>query len=155
MTRKSIPMPRISVSQDYLQEYYTDSHGADLDAHRRALSVLLDLASKHQRECAIAVGIRTVIGPKSALDNVLPEGAARSLSRGAVQLNEIMVHLITKRITPTKFGRGPVLALYVDPKHLGSFFEEGRITELIYVPWTDAQRERFLLSRPEAKVIYP
>ena len=45
----------------------------------------------------------------------------------------VRMRLLTKRGRSMDFGRGPVLALYVDPMVFRKYFEEGRITNLILV----------------------
>ena len=155
MVPKSISIRRSLVTTNLIPSYYTRSHGADVDALRRALGVLVGFAEEQRRECAIAVGVKSIIRPGSALDSALPAGAAVSLSRGAVQLNAVTVHLITKRITPREFRHGPILALYLDSKYLEPLFDEGRVTALIYVPWTVQQCARFISAKPGAKPIYP
>jgi hypothetical protein len=44
-----------------------------------------------------------------------------------------------------------VLALYLDPTEFKDYFEEGRVTDLIFVPWTPQDKERFLRRFADAQ----
>jgi hypothetical protein len=60
--------------------------------------------------------------------------------------------LLTERGRSTAFGRGPVLALYVsDLEMLRTYVEEGRITDIIFVPWTPQNKAQFLSNFPGAR----
>ena len=106
MVRKTSITAAAWLAELQIPIFHAQSHGAALNALSRAVGLLLQFANQHHTDCAVAVGVRGVIGPRSALDRVLPPGAAASLSHGRVLLNKVSVRLITKRIRPLSFGQG-------------------------------------------------
>ena len=133
--------------------YYTVSHGPDRQALNVAFQQLMSLAANRTRECAVAVGTMQVIGRCSEFEKLVGQAVAEALRRGSLQVNGIRVKLITRRLRRDDFGSGPILALYLQPRDLEKYFEEGRITDLIYVPWLEADMKCFPSECPAASVL--
>ncbi len=133
--------------------YYTPCHGANSDALKIALQKLISIATERTRECAVAVAVKKVVGAHSVFEKVVGADATEALRRGRLELNNVRVRLITKRLKRDDFGRGPVLALYMNPSALELYVEEGRITDLIYLPWTEADMNDFASRFPAAHAL--
>ena len=130
--------------------HYTRSHGPDRKALKVALAKLLSLAEERTRECAIAVSRMQVIGHGSEMERLLGKDATNNLRNGTLVLGNVNLRLITRKLKRDDFGSGPVLALYLAPNALETYFQEDRITELIYVPWKEEDMKQFLSDFPAA-----
>lgn len=129
--------------------HYSDSCGRerheDSTELTLAIQALLRFATVRQTECAIAVSTKDRIGTGTEFEKLVGRETATRLSSGSeVVLKGVRMRLLVKRGRAENFGSGPVLALYMDPTELKEYFEEGRITDLIFVPWTLKDKERFL-----------
>ncbi|MFZ0817148.1 MAG: hypothetical protein WAM78_16625, partial [Candidatus Sulfotelmatobacter sp.] len=121
-----------------------------------ALDALLRLATNRQSKCAIAVSRKAAVGSATEFERSVGREFANGLREGDdVALDGIRMVLLTKNHQSRDFDCGPVLALYVDPTVFGDYFEEGRITDLIFVPWLPKHKERFLSDFANARPLRP
>lgn len=141
--RKTPTNPEVSIPT-----YYSDTRGRDRSANSAALvlavETLIGLATERQTECAILVSAKDKVGGGTEFEKVVgSEIAKRLISGEEATLKGARIRLVTKRRQSGNFTSGPVLALYVDPTEFNDYFEEGRITDLIFVPWTPQDKEHF------------
>jgi hypothetical protein len=156
MNRRTTPGDQDATPAFSIPTYYSDSRGRDRSADPAALvlavETLIRLATDRQTECAILVSTKGKVGRGTEFEKVVGQEIARRLIRGEdATLKGTRMRLLTRRGQSGNFDRGPVLALYLDPTEFKDYFEEGRVTDLIFVPWTPQDKERFLRRFADAQ----
>jgi hypothetical protein len=130
--------------------YYTDSHGPDTPALAKAYAKLLELAkASHLRQAGIAnPGKRNFVN--GIWKEVLDAQTMKHLANGRATIGGCTVFLLTERIDPQDFARGPILAAHITSKYLAELLKNWKATDIIYVPWTPEELNDFLANNPSA-----
>jgi hypothetical protein len=133
--------------------YYTDSFGSDRNAGGEALTRLLQLGQQI-RQAAIASNQLTNFSEGTTIARVLePAQYAEFNSKRALTLNGVKVFMMTQRDGASEFRRGPVMVLHGSPGVLRKVTNDPRTTDVIYVPWTEDERDEFKKNNPNAVAI--
>jgi hypothetical protein len=72
------------------------------------------------------------------------------LGAGKVIINGYTMHLVTERIDPINFVRGPILAAAIGTKFLEKVIKNRKATDVIFIPWTPEELEGFKQNHPDA-----
>ena len=132
--------------------YFTNSFGPDPDAMRSAFKQCGKLLEPTTvKESAI------VVPQKSNLDGIIQEILGESATKilikdNILDLDGVIIRLFTKRNTPRAFN-GPILAAYVDSKQLADLIKSCPRADVIYVPWTEDERDLFIKKYGKQTVI--
>jgi hypothetical protein len=134
-------------------KFYTNSFGSDENAVEAGLKQLIQLG-KETLQAGIAVHQEANLEPGTALARALdPQPYAVFRARGAVTFNNVKMFKMTERNNATEFRKGPILALHVSSKRLKQLMEDPRMTDIVYIPWSEEERDGFKKNNPDAREI--
>lgn len=130
--------------------YYTDTAGADAEAIRLGIAYAVNLATSGQ--CALAVHTKRQLDAPIFTD-VLGADTVRELKNDGRSIIKRTMFLMTERIDPRDFMRGPVVAVHINLKFLQNIARNRKATDLIYVPWLRDELRSVLSLYPGAQLI--
>lgn len=131
--------------------YYIDSYGSDTGLLLRGITKTVSLAksSKLSQAAVAAHDKRQVLG-SNIWEEAIGRAATKSLGAGKVIINGYTMHLITERIDPMDFIRGPILAAAISLKFLEKVIKNRKATDVIFVPWAPEELTEFKQTHPDA-----
>src|SRR5207248_1098993 len=105
------------------------------------------------RMAGIALPVKDSL-KKPLVRQVLGLDITKQLNKGPASIEGCEVFLLTEKIDPHAFVAGPILAVHILPKYLAELMRIDRnATDIIYVPWTIAERDIFVDKNPNATAI--
>jgi hypothetical protein len=131
--------------------YYIDSYGSGTDLLVRGIVKTVSLAkSSKAPQAAVAAHDRRQISGSNIWEDAVGKAATKSLAAGKVIINGCTLHLLTERIDPGDFIRGPILAAAISTKFLEKVIKNRKATDVVFVPWTPEELEEFKRNHPDA-----
>lgn len=125
------------MSQEDRSAAFIDTEGPDEDAIEFALAWVHQLGEQDEGKQDAVLAVNTKRQLEGVFSDVVGESAANALSKKQpVQVGEAELHLMTKRIDPSGWHRGPVLALYPDEDLLNKIDGMRGVTDVLVVPWS-------------------
>ncbi len=111
----------------------------------------LVLYPKHQgRHGAVAAHTKDQIAHSNIWEDVIGEVATKTLSKGQVTIDGCTFYLLTERIDPAAFIRGPVLAAAISTQFLNRVLTNRKATDIIFVPWLEEELDDFKHNHTDA-----
>ena len=131
--------------------YYIDSYGSDTELLVRGIAQTLRLAKSSQlTQAAVAAHDKRQVSGSNIWEEAIGKAATKSLGAGKIIINGCTMHLLTERIDPANFTRGPVLAAAIGTKFLEKVIKNRKATDVVFVPWTPEELEEFKENHPDA-----
>jgi hypothetical protein len=131
--------------------YYIDSYGSDTGLLLRGITQTVKLAkSSKLSQAAVAAHDKRQVSGSNIWEEAIGRAATKSLGAGKVIINGCTMHLITERIDPMDFIRGPILAAAISTKFLEKVIKNRKATDIIFVPWAPEELKEFKQNHPEA-----
>jgi hypothetical protein len=132
--------------------YYIDSYGSDTELLVRGIVKTVSLAkSSKLSRAAVAAHDKKQVSGSNIWEEAIGKAATKSLgTAGKAIINDCTFHLITERIDPADFIRGPILAAAIATKFLERVIKNRKATDIVFVPWTPEELEEFKRNHPEA-----
>jgi len=126
--------------------YFINSYGPDPDAMRKAFKFCGAILNK-----LIAKESAIVVPQKSNLDGIIQEilgdMPVKILTKNNfLDLDGATIRLFTKKNMPISFS-GPMIAAYIDLQFLSRLVSACPDADIIYVPWTEEERDEFAIKR--------
>jgi len=117
-----------------------------------ALAKAMGLAMKNgSNQVAIAVPL------KGSLDGIvrdaIGEKAVKTLQKsgGTIRVDDITIFLITDKIR-SGFKSGVIVATYVSTKQLKQLISDYRATDIVFVPWAEAELTNYLSANTSTSI---
>lgn len=124
---------------------YILENGSTKGSVRRGFKWLVKRWKDGERDTIIAIDSKTIIDNiERELVNLIGEDSVKGLqsSDNYSQLNnQINIHTMTKRITPSNWSGGPVLAIYRSDELLSQIEELNDVTDILVIPWLEEDVE--------------
>jgi hypothetical protein len=131
--------------------YYIDSYGSDTELLLRGIAQTINLAKSSQLfEAAVAAHDKRQVSGSNIWEDAIGKAATKSLGAGKVIINGCTMHLLTERIDPIYFVRGPILAAAISTKFLEKVIKNRKVTDVVFVPWAPEELEEFKQKHPDA-----
>jgi hypothetical protein len=131
--------------------YYIDSYGSDTELLVRGITKTVSLAEAAKlSQAAVAAHDRKQVSGSNIWEEAIGRAATKSLGAGKVIVNGCAFHLLTERIDPAGFIRGPILAAAIATKFLEKVIKYRKATDIVFVPWTPEELEEFKRNHPGA-----
>lgn len=131
--------------------YYIDSYGSDTELLVRGIAKTVSLAKVAKlSQAAVAAHDRKQVSGSNIWEEAIGKAATKSLGTGKVIINGCTFHLLTERIDPAGFIRGPILAAAIATKFLEKVIKSRNATDIVFVPWTPEELEEFKQNHPAA-----
>ena len=131
--------------------YSINSFGSDTDLLVRGLAQTLTLAkTSEHRQAAVASHTRRQLATSNIWAEAIGNVARRHLGNGELAIEGCTLYLLTPRIDPPGFIRGPILAYASITKFLQQLLYHPRATDIVYVPWTPQELADFKLYHRNA-----
>lgn len=116
---------------------FIDAEGPDQEAVELGLAWVRQLGEQDMGKQDAVLAVSTKKQLDGVFSDVVGDSAANSLSKKQpVQVGEVELHLMTKRIDPPGWQQGPVLALYPDEELLNKIDGMRGVTDVLVVPWS-------------------
>jgi hypothetical protein len=134
-----------------MKKFYTFSHGANPAARRVALDrLIVEALSVGSRQAALALPSKNNI---ENYDDLFSVEQIRSFKRGGrAAIRGVDVHLWARRGNAALPVEGPVLVLDGSLDLVSAV--QGEADVVIYVPWTEIERDNYISRNPDATSIY-
>jgi hypothetical protein len=133
--------------------YFIDSFGSDTELLVRGLSKTIDLAkSSGVTQAAVAAHTKRQVSGSNIWEEAIGKVLTKSLGNGEATINGYKFYLLTERIEPYGFVRGPILAAAISPKFLEVVIKNYKATDIIFVPWAPQELEEFKRKHSDAIV---
>lgn len=124
--------------------YHTKEFGPNEEVFKQAFVHCLKIAKKKQlNQIAFAVHTKKQLDTR-IIECVMGEKTIRSLKKGVANILDVWIYLITERITPTKFVKGPIFAPHISNEFLEKIISRPDATDIIYIPWSKERLEDYL-----------
>lgn len=121
---------------------YLGGLGPEADALRQALRLAIEHAASAGL-AAITIAVPALGNTQGIFEDTLGEETTKVLRRDyRFERNGFTVHLATKRNPPSSLG--PVVAAWTTSEQTHQLLTNPRVTELLYVPWSEDDVESFL-----------
>jgi|SRR5689334_5333188 len=131
--------------------YYIGAYGSDTELLVRGITKTLNLAKYSKlSQAAVAAHDKKQVSGSNIWEEAIGKAATKSLGAGKVIINGCTFHLITERIDPPHFIRGPILAAAIATSFLEKVIKNRRTTDINFVPWTPEELEEFKRNHPDA-----
>ncbi|WP_420182086.1 DUF1889 family protein [Haloarcula sp. KBTZ06] len=125
------------MSQEDRSTVFIDTEGPDEEAIELGLAWVLQLGEQNKGKQNAILALNTKSQLEGVFSDVVGESAANSLSqKQPVQVGEAELQLMTKRIDPSGWQRGPVLALYPGEDLLNKIDSMRGVTDVLVIPWS-------------------
>lgn len=125
------------MDQDDRTSVFLDTEGPDEEAIEVACAWLRQLGEQDVKKQEAVLAVNTKRELEGVFSDVVGEAAAKALSdKQPLQVGETEIQVMTKRIDPSGWQGGPVLALYPDEKLLNKMDEMAGVTDVLVVPWS-------------------
>lgn len=133
------------MGQNNRTSWFIDSEGPNEDAVKLGFAWLHELGEQHEDKHDSVLAINTKRPLDNVISDVIGEQAAKSLDKKEpVQLGEVEIQLMTKRIDPSGWQRGPVLAIYPDKDLLDKIDGMYGVTDVLVVPWSKDEAQYWI-----------
>lgn len=131
--------------------YYIDAYGSDTQLLVRGFAQTLSLAkSSKLRQAAVAVHTKDQVSHSDMWEEAIGKIPTKNLAKGEIKIEGCTFYLLTERIDPTGFIRGPILAAAISTRLLNRVLKNRRATDIVFVPWTAEELEEFKHDNPGA-----
>lgn len=131
--------------------YFIDSFGNDPQLLVKGIAQTLSIAKTSQYlHGAFASYSKDKVRRSRNWKDAIGEIGARNLTKGEVSIDGCTFYLLTPRIDPSEFIQGPILAYGLDPTFLQRVLYHPCATDIVYVPWTQDERDHFKSYHPDA-----
>lgn len=132
--------------------YYIDSYGSDTELLVRGIHKPINLAkSSGLSQAAVAAHDKRQVSGSNIWEEAIGKAATKNLGAGkTIIINGCTMHLLTERIDPINFIRGPILAAALGIDFLEKVIENRKATDIVFVPWTPEELEEFKQNHPDA-----
>lgn len=131
--------------------YYIDSYGSDTELLVRGIAKTVSLAKASKlSQAAVAAHDKRQVSGSNIWEEAIGKAATKSLGAGRVIINGCTFHLLTGRIDPAGFIRGPILAAAIATKFLEKVIKNRKAADVVFVPWTPEELEEFKRNHPDA-----
>lgn len=125
------------MSQDNRRSWFIDSEGPDDEAVELGFAWVNQLGENDEEKRNAVLAVNTKRQLDGVVANVIGEQAAKALdNKNPVQIGEGQIQLMTKRIDPSGWQSGPVLAIYPDKDLLDKVDGMYGVTDVLVVPWS-------------------
>ncbi len=125
--------------------YHSKKFGPNEIEVRRCFSKCIKIAiSKNLTQMAIALHTKNKLDA-STIKNALGEKIiGKILKNGSVKIENVWIYLITERINPTSFIKGPFFCPHISLPFLEKINERSDVTDFIYIPWIEDEYNEYL-----------
>lgn len=131
--------------------YFIDSYGSDTELLVRGIAKTISLAKFSKlSQAAVAAHTKRQVSGSNIWEEAIGKAATKSLGAGKVIINGCTMHLLTERIDPADFIRGPILAAAISAKFLEKVIKNRKAADVIFVPWAPEELEEFKQSHSDA-----
>ncbi|MFC5133480.1 MULTISPECIES: hypothetical protein [Haloferacaceae] len=125
------------MSQNDRTSRFIDAEGPNEDAVELAFAWLHQLGDQHEDKRDAVLAVNTKKQLDGVISTVIGEQAAKALDKkNPVGVGEAEIQLMTKRIDPSGWQSGPVLAIYPDKDLLDKIDGMHGVTDVLVVPWS-------------------
>jgi hypothetical protein len=131
--------------------YYIDAYGSDTALLVRGIAKTVSLAkSSNLQQVAVAVHDKDQVRTSNIWEEAIGKSATKELAKGKATISGCTMHLLTERIEPAGFTRGPILAAAISTKFLKRILKHRKATDIVFVPWTPEELAEFKRDNPDA-----
>jgi hypothetical protein len=124
--------------------YYIDSFGSDTELLVKGLAQTLKLAAASEyQHAAVASHTRSQLARSNIWPEAIGKDAQKKLAKGELIIGGCTLYLLTQKIDPPNFVRGPIFAYASIQSFLQKLLCHPRATDVVYVPWTPQGLETF------------
>ncbi|WP_262181551.1 hypothetical protein [Haloarcula laminariae] len=124
---------------------FIDAEGPNEEALEKALVWLRQLGKQDSEKQDALLAVNTKNQLDGVLSSVIGDGPANELDKkNPVQLGDVEIRLMTKRIDPQGWRSGPILALYPDKKLLDKIDDLYGVTDVLVLPWSKDEVEGWI-----------
>lgn len=124
------------MSQEDRSTAFIDTEGPDEEAIELGLAWVHQLGEQDKGKQNAVLAVNTKSQLEGVFSDVIGEAANSLSKKQPVQVGEAELHLMTKRIDPSGWQRGPVLALFPDKDLLNKIDGMRGVTDVLVVPWS-------------------
>lgn len=135
-------------------KYHVNSYGGDTNAFNKGLSGALQLALRSTKK-SLLIRIGQLSNSSGIMSSVLGEQFVKKLikdKRIDTTINGISISIFlegdqTKR---SGFASGVVFCPWATNTTLNTVIKDHRATDVVYVPWTESERDNYITSNPDS-----
>jgi len=125
-------------------KYHTNTHGPNKAAYAAGLVAAVTAASGNGTNQVLLLGHTFKMIEGGVIEDVLGQARVKNLSKSRqMKIDDATVYLETEK-TRSAFSRGVIFVPFVSSALLNKAIADHRATDIVYVPWTDEERQQYL-----------
>jgi len=125
--------------------YHSLKKGPDSKGVAETIKKALEICQEEKiDQLAIAVHTKDQLRANTISD-VLGKDFIKALNKNNyAKLGDLEIFLITERINPTNFTKGPIVGFDISIKFLKRLSNDTRATDIIFKGWTEEEQQEYL-----------